>query len=143
MTDQDTDQDQNQASTVTPMPTDDAPAKRGPRWWLLVTLIALGVAIFWIVWGWHFVYLHLTQELGIDDASSRAYNFWSGIMGGVPTLAFLGGAIAIYRAHNCHVIGCYRVKRRITPQGNALCHVHSAQPLSRLKLPEVHQDHLA
>jgi hypothetical protein len=111
--------------------------------WAIVILVVLGVATFFIAFNWHFVYHHATQELGIDNASSRAYNFWSGIMGGIPTLAFLGGAFAVYRAHNCHVVGCYRVKRRVTPQGNALCHKHSAMPLEQLQLPEVHQDHVA
>lgn len=50
----------------------------------------------------------LFHVIGIDDASGRAYLWWSGIVG---DLAIFGAVFALARKHNCHVKGCPRIGR--------------------------------
>ncbi len=53
----------------------------------------------------------LMHYLGLDSGSGTAYLFWSGIGADAAELAIVGGLISIYRRHNCHVRGCWRIGR--------------------------------
>jgi hypothetical protein len=51
----------------------------------------------------------LLHILGIDTATGPWYAFWSGIGADLGELAVIGGLIALYRRHNCHVQGCWHI----------------------------------
>ena len=53
----------------------------------------------------------LLHVLGVDNASGPAYLFWSGFGSDLGELAIVGGLVAMYRRHNCHVRGCWRIGR--------------------------------
>lgn len=69
-------------------------------------IVGLVLVVLW----WHFTIVHLSQETGTSDESSRSYAFWSGI-GGLVTIA--GSAVTFvvtyYRHHNCHDRHCWRI----------------------------------
>jgi hypothetical protein len=53
------------------------------------------------------------------------YNFWSGIGADIGELVLLGGALGIYRKHNCHVKGCWRIaKQEVVGTSWVVCHHH-------------------
>lgn len=51
----------------------------------------------------------LIHVLGLDDASGHWYLFWSGVGADISELAILGGIVAAYRKHLCHVGWCWRL----------------------------------
>lgn len=56
---------------------------------------------------WHLL-LHV---IGLDG-SGYWYNFWSGFGSDLGEAALIGGLISMYRKHNCHVKGCWRLTWR-------------------------------
>ena len=40
------------------------------------------------------------------------YNFWSGVGADIGGFAFIGAAFGLYRKHNCHVGGCWRIAKQ-------------------------------
>ena len=53
------------------------------------------------------------------------YNFWSGIGADIGGLAFIGAAIGLYRKHNCHVHGCWRLAKQVVVGTSwVVCHHH-------------------
>ncbi len=55
------------------------------------------------------------------------YNFWSGIGADIGQLALIGAAIGLYRKHNCHVKGCWRIAKQPLEHDGAtwmVCHKH-------------------
>lgn len=53
------------------------------------------------------------------------YDVWSGIGADVGQVALLGAAIGIYRKHNCHVSGCWRIaKQQVEGTTWMVCHKH-------------------
>jgi hypothetical protein len=53
------------------------------------------------------------------------YNFWSGLGADIGGLTILGGAIGVYRKHNCHVHGCWRIaKQQVVGTSWVVCHHH-------------------
>jgi hypothetical protein len=53
------------------------------------------------------------------------YNFWSGAGADLGQLVLLGGAIGLYRKHNCHVRGCWRIgKQQVVGTSWVVCHKH-------------------
>lgn len=62
---------------------------------------------------------------GLTNASGRAYAFWSGIGSDIGELTIIGGLVAIYRKHNCHARGCWRVGRlAVAGTPYVVCHRH-------------------
>lgn len=50
--------------------------------------------------------------IGVEPrTASTAYNFWSGFGSDIGEVVIIGGLIQIYRKHNCHVRGCWRMAR--------------------------------
>jgi hypothetical protein len=47
--------------------------------------------------------LHLLDRYGITDTNGRWYALWSGFGSDVGEVALLGGMVAFYRRHTCHV----------------------------------------
>ncbi len=60
----------------------------------MTTLHAVGNWLYWF--------------LG-NSGNGSQYGFWSGFGSDIAEVAILGGVIQLYRKHNCHVRGCWRV----------------------------------
>lgn len=58
---------------------------------------------------WHWLIVHLSQETGTSNASSRAYDFWSGFGSDLGEVALVGGIVSLVRQKNCHVHHCLRL----------------------------------
>lgn len=70
---------------------------------------------------WHPI-LHF---LGIDNVSGYAYGFWSGFGSDLGEIALVGAVIGIYRKHNCHVKGCWRIgKHPVDSTPFVVCRKH-------------------
>ncbi|MBO0841972.1 MAG: hypothetical protein J2O46_02215 [Nocardioides sp.] len=67
--------------------------------------------------------MSLLHILGTDG--HEWYNFWSGMGADLGELVFVGGAVAMYRKHECHVKGCHRLGRqKINGKEWVVCHKH-------------------
>ena len=80
----------------------------------------------------------LVHILGLDDGSSRWYLWWSGIGA---DLGLIGGALTLYRRHNCEIHGCPRLARHQTAAGHHLCRRH--HPDGPLTVAAAHAAHAA
>jgi hypothetical protein len=56
---------------------------------------------------WHW----LLNFFGVNNEAGYGYAFWSGIGSDFGEIALIGAIIAVYRKHNCHVKGCWRISR--------------------------------
>jgi hypothetical protein len=58
-------------------------------------------------WNW---FLHF---IGVrwGGPTSDAYNLWSGFGSDLGEVTILAGLIAMYRKHNCHTKGCWRIAK--------------------------------
>lgn len=54
-------------------------------------------------WAGHF--------FGVSDEGGPGYGFFSGVGSDIGEVAIIGGLVSIYRKHNCHVDGCWRVAK--------------------------------
>ena len=82
--------------------------------------------------------------LGIDNEAGPWYAFWSGFGSDMTEFLVLGGLYGMWRKHNCHVKGCWRIGRHAV-QGTTyiVCrrhHPHDAP--SADKVLTEHQDAL-
>lgn len=66
----------------------------------------------------------LLHVLGVDDASGRAYLFWSGVGADISELAVFGGLFGVYRRHQCEVARCWRLGRHRTAAAHSVCRRH-------------------
>ena len=109
---------------------------------LVLTAILILAAFLAILSLWfHPILVHLSQETGTSNASSRAYDFWSGFGSDIGELAILGGMIQFARRANCHNHGCFRLSLHTTADGYRLCRKCVSKPKSDLALHEIHADH--
>ncbi len=68
------------------------------------------------------------------------YNFWSGLGADIGGLAFVGAGFGLYRKHNCHVHGCWRIaKQQVIGTSWVVCHRH--HPEGRPTAAQVAQVH--
>ena len=80
----------------------------------------------------------LGHVLGTDGRGW--YDFWSGFGADIGGLAFLGAGFGVYRKHNCHVHGCWRIaKQAIVGTSWVVCHHH--HPEGRPTAEQVAQVH--
>ena len=80
----------------------------------------------------------LGHVLGSDGRAW--YNFWSGFGADLGEVAFLGAAIGVYRKHNCHVHGCWRIaKQQVVGTSWMVCHKH--HPEGRPTADQIAQVH--
>ena len=80
----------------------------------------------------------LGHVLGSDGRAW--YNFWSGFGADLGEVAFLGAAIGVYRKHNCHVQGCWRIaKQQVVGTSWVVCHHH--HPEGRPTAEQIAQVH--
>jgi len=53
----------------------------------------------------------LAVHTGTVNEPGPYYGFWSGFGSDIGEIAIIGGMASIYRKHNCHVRGCWRIAR--------------------------------
>jgi hypothetical protein len=71
------------------------------------------------MWWW------ILHVMGVDDLSGPWYGFWSGFGADLGEIAIVGGLVSIYRRHNCHVKGCWRVgKHPVDGTSYVVCRQH-------------------
>jgi hypothetical protein len=62
---------------------------------------------------------------GLDNGSSIGYLFWSGIGSDISEIALIGAVITLYRKHQCHIGGCWRIARHpVEDTGVIVCAKH-------------------
>jgi hypothetical protein len=84
------------------------------------------------------VVMGISHLVGSDGGAW--YNFWSGLGADIGGLTILGGAIGVYRKHNCHVGGCWRIaKQQVIGTSWMVCHRH--HPEGRPTAEQVAQVH--
>ena len=71
---------------------------------------------------WHDI-LHV---IGVQPRSPNTwYNFWSGIGSDIGEVALLGAVVGLWRHHNCHVAGCWRIShRQVEGTPHVVCRKH-------------------
>jgi hypothetical protein len=84
------------------------------------------------------VAMGLGHVLGSDGRAW--YNFWSGFGADIGELAFVGAVVGLYRKHNCHVHGCWRIaKQQVVGTSWVVCHHH--HPEGRPSAEQIAQVH--
>jgi hypothetical protein len=87
--------------------------------------------------------LSLGHLIGTDGR--QWYNFWSGIGADIGQLALVGAAIGLYRKHNCHVKGCWRIAKQPLEHDGAtwmVCHKHHpADQLTDATMQQLTEQH--
>lgn len=75
----------------------------------------------------HGVWLWVLNVTGTHwpQPTSQWYNFWSGFGSDIGEVAIIGGLIQIYRKHNCHQTGCWRIGKHPVGDGTiVVCKKH-------------------
>lgn len=90
-----------------------------------------------------FLAVHLSQETGTSNSSSRAYDFWSGFGSDIGEAAVASSIVAgiahTARSRNCEVKGCWRLGLHTTEGGHKVCRRH--HPDDHLTEEAVHRAH--
>lgn len=70
---------------------------------------------------------------------------WSGIIGTVEGAGAFGAGYVLYRRHNCHVDGCWRVGRHAAAGGKYIvCRRHHPEPApTHAHVLQEHERHVA
>jgi hypothetical protein len=90
--------------------------------------------ILLLPWYW---FLNVTGT-HIPAGGSEWYNFWSGFGSDLAEFAILGSLIAVYRNHNCHVKGCWRIGRhKVDGTPYLTCHKHATPDIHK----HIHKQH--
>lgn len=112
------------------------------RTFLRIALVlgAVGIVCFWVWHGvaWHWVEVHT----GTVNESGPYYGFFSGFGSDIGEVTLIAGVIALYRQHNCHQPGCWRLAKHETAEGYKLCKKCVGCSKEELDLHEIHPDHL-
>lgn len=78
---------------------------------------------------WHWIIVHLSQETGTSNASSRAYDFWSGFGSDIGEVTLVGVVLSTLRRYNCGIQGCWRIGHRgVGTTGHVVCRRHHPDP---------------
>lgn len=78
-------------------------------------------ALTGIPWLIHWLAVHT----GTINEPGPYYGFWSGFGSDIGEIALLGALVGIYRKHNCHVKGCWRISRhRVEGTPWTVCRKH-------------------
>jgi hypothetical protein len=74
---------------------------------------------FWPLLHW------LAIHVGSENEPGVWYGFWSGFGSDIGEVTIIGGMIMMYRKHNCHQPGCWRIGRhRIEGTEYMVCRKH-------------------
>ena len=91
---------------------------------------------------WHAI-LHF---FGVIDEGGKGYAFWSGVGSDIGEVAIIGAVLGMYRKHNCHATGCWRIgKHPVEGTGFITCRKHhplirSDGPLTADDIAHAHRD---
>lgn len=66
---------------------------------------------------------HWVSQL-VHPWNGIGYNIWSGLGSDLGEIAIVGGVIAWYRKHNCHVHRCPRLSWHPREDGHPVCRRH-------------------
>lgn len=70
---------------------------------------------------WH----SILDFFGIIDEGGKGYGFWSGIGSDIGEVAIIGAVVGMFRKHNCHATGCWRIgKHPVEGTGYITCRKH-------------------
>lgn len=80
----------------------------------------------------HVIQHWLAVHTGTVNESGPYYGFWSGFGSDIGEVAIIGAAVEIYRKHNCHINGCWRIAHhkvtdKTTGTEYVLCKKHYRQ----------------
>jgi hypothetical protein len=64
---------------------------------------------------WHWLIHWTGSDYGLQYGKWSFYGFWSGFGSDLGELTIIAGLLAVYRKHNCHVRGCWRLARFPVP----------------------------
>jgi hypothetical protein len=93
------------------------------RWGFFVAIMPL--------MDWNSFWYAIGNFFGVVNEAGPGYGFFSGVGSDIGELAIIGGIIQLYRHHNCHVQGCWRLGRFKHTQGGQeylLCKHHHPRP---------------
>lgn len=96
-----------------------------------------------MIWWWHPLQHWLAVHTGTVNEPGPYYGFFSGFGSDLGEIALVGGFIALYRKHNCHVKGCWRIAHHEvegTPWKVCRKH-HPDTPNKRPSLTHILKDH--
>ena len=71
------------------------------------------------------LYHWLMLLTGADNESGTIYGLWSGFGSDLGEVTIIGGMIALYRRHTCHIHRCWRLaKHPVDGTGYMVCRKH-------------------
>lgn len=86
-----------------------------------------------MIWAW--ICHALGFDYGLPYGHLGLYNMWSGFGSDVGEVVIIGGLASMFRKHNCHVHGCWRIARHpVEGTSYVVCRRH--HPAG----PPTHQD---
>lgn len=91
-----------------------------------------------MIWHW------LLQVTGTANEQGHWYAFWSGFGSDIGEVAIIGGLLSVYRKHNCHDKGCWRIGRHVV-DGTPRCNRHhlAAREAAAAAAPAAVQDDIS
>ena len=89
----------------------------------LASLILVAFVVLVIVYWTDSAHWFL-RYTGADTESGTWYGFWSGFGGSIPDFLILGSIVTVYRHHNCHVKGCWRLGKAVDGTPYVACPQH-------------------
>jgi hypothetical protein len=100
--------------------------------------------MMWLESIWH-IWLPLQHWLAIHTGTlnepGQYYGFWSGFGSDLGELTLLGAIMGMWRAHNCHVRGCWRIsKHPVDGTPWKVCRKHHPQTQGRPSAEDVAHD---
>jgi hypothetical protein len=88
-----------------------------------------------VTWLLHWLAHVLGADYGLPYGHFSFYDFESGSGSDLGEVAIVGGLLSVYRRHNCHVHGCWRVGRhKVAGTDHVVCRRHHPDD------PLTHQD---
>lgn len=107
-----------------------------PRLRIVGLLVVLVVSVVVVSAAWHWLLVHLSQEMGLSNEASRSYAFWSGFAGDVSGVGVWTLLLGAWRHHSCHTKGCLRLGHPVAGGHFRTCYRHDPKhPRARRSVP--------
>jgi hypothetical protein len=92
----------------------------------------------------HFLQHWLAVHTGTLNEPGPYYGFWSGFGSDIGEVVLIGGLVGIYRKHNCHVKGCWRIAHHpVEGTPWLVCRKHHPKIEEKPTAEQVASDHAA
>jgi hypothetical protein len=92
----------------------------------------------WLAHAWWWIEVHT----GTVNEPGPYYGFFSGFGSDIAELTLVGGAIALYKGHTCHVDRCWRLKRhRVDGTPYEVCRKHHPAVPDQVTAGHIRQAH--